>query len=157
VEYLERLGLITGRLLAVHCTQVNDDELARLGRAGSTIVTCPRSNKSTGAGIPRIDAFFASGARVAIGTDSLASVDDLNLFAEMAEVRRLAPAVPASRILAAATVDGASALGFGELGTIESGKRADLIAVQVPSAIDDVEEYLLSGVEPDDISWLDTQ
>jgi aminodeoxyfutalosine deaminase len=157
VEYLERLGLITGRLLAVHCTQVNDDELARLGRAGSTIVTCPRSNKWTGAGIPRIDAFFASGARVAIGTDSLASVDDLNLFAEMAEVRRLAPAVPASRILAAATVDGASALGFGELGTIESGKRADLIAVQVPSAIDDVEEYLLSGVEPDDISWLDTQ
>jgi aminodeoxyfutalosine deaminase len=157
VQYLERLGLITGRLLAVHCTHVNDDELARLARAGSTIVTCPRSNKWTGAGTPRIDAFFASGARVAIGTDSLASVDDLNLFAELAEVHRLAPAIPSSRILAAATVDGAAALGFDELGTIEPGKRADLIAVQVPSAIDDVEEYLLSGIEPDDICWLDTR
>ena len=157
VEYLARLGLVTGRLLAVHCTQVNDDELARLARAGSTIVTCPRSNKWTGAGAPRLEAFFASGARVAIGTDSLASVEDLNLFAEMAEVRQLAPAIPASRILAAATAGGAAALGFaGELGTIESGTRADLIAVRVPSAIDDVEEYLVSGIEPDAIAWLDT-
>jgi len=158
VEYLQRLGLVNGRLLAVHCTQIKDDDLARLAAAGSTIVTSPRSNAWTGAGTPRIEAFFASGARVAIGTDSLASVADLNVFAEMAEVRRLASSIPASRILAAATVDGAAALGFaGELGTIEPGQRADLIAVRVPPSIDDVEEYLLTGVEPDAISWLDTQ
>jgi cytosine/adenosine deaminase-related metal-dependent hydrolase len=158
VEYLEQLGLVTGRLLAVHCTHMDDGELARLGRAGSTIVTCPRSNKWTGAGTPPIERFFAAGARVAIGTDSLASVEDLNLFAELAEVRRLAPAVPAPRILAAATVDGAAALGFGsEFGTIQPGARADLIAVRVPAGLADVEEYLLSGVQPDAIRWLETE
>ena len=157
VEYLEQLGLVTSHLLAVHCAHVEDDDLARLARAGSTIVACPRSNKWTGAGTPPIERFFASGARVAIGTDSLASVEDLNMFAEMAEVRRLAPAVPASRIIAAATVEGAAALGFAEgFGTIEPGKRADLIAVRVRPGLEDVEEYLVSGIEPDRIRWLDT-
>jgi len=157
VEYLEQLGLVTSHLLAVHCAHVEDDDLARLARAGSTIVACPRSNKWTGAGTPPIERFFASGARVAIGTDSLASVEDLNMFAEMAEVRRLAPAVPASRIIAAATVEGAAALGFAEgFGTIEPGKRADLIAVRVRPGLEDVEEYLVSRIEPDRIRWLDT-
>jgi cytosine/adenosine deaminase-related metal-dependent hydrolase len=158
VEYLDRMGVVTDRLLAVHCTQLSPGELARLAHAGSTIVTCPRSNKWTGAGIPPLEQFFASGARVAIGTDSLASVQDLNLFAELAAIRRLAPAVPAARIIAAATVDGAAALGFArELGTIESGTRADLIAVRVPADVEDVEEYLLRGVEPGAIRWLDTE
>jgi cytosine/adenosine deaminase-related metal-dependent hydrolase len=121
-------------------------------------VTCPRSNKWTGAGTPPIARFFASGARVAVGTDSLASVEDLNLFAELAEVRRLAPSVPASRILSSATIHGAAAIGFdGAFGTIELGKRADLIAVRVPAHIDDVEEYLLTGIEPDAVGWLDTE
>jgi cytosine/adenosine deaminase-related metal-dependent hydrolase len=156
-EYLERMGLVNERLLAVHCTHMNDSELGRLARAGSTIVTCPRSNAWTGAGTPPIERFFASGARVAIGTDSLASVRDLNVFTEMAEVRRLAPAVPAARILSAATSAGAAALGFGnEFGAIQAGRRADLIAVRLPRAIDDVEEYLVSGIEPDVIRWLDT-
>jgi imidazolonepropionase-like amidohydrolase len=65
--------------------------------------------------------------------------------------------LPASRILAAATKNGAAALGFArDFGTIEPGKEADLIAVRVPPAIDDVEEYLVSGIEPDAIAWLDT-
>jgi imidazolonepropionase-like amidohydrolase len=69
----------------------------------------------------------------------------------------VAPAVPPARILSAATSDGAAALGFGsEFGTIQAGRRADLIAVRLPPAIDDVEEYLVSGIEPDVIRWLDT-
>ena len=126
VEYLDRLGLVTGRLLAVHGTQLTDAELARLAAAGATVVTCPRSNRWTGAGTPPIERFYASGVRVAIGTDSLASVEDLNLFDELAAVRRLAPGVPAARLLESATVAGAAALGFAaEFGTIEPGKRAD--------------------------------
>jgi len=157
-EYLDRLGLVGPRLLAVHCTQLDDHDIARLARGGSTIVACPRSNRWTGAGIPPIERFYESGARIAIGTDSLASVDDLNMFTELMEIRRLAPSVPASRLLASATVDGAAALGFAEeFGTIEPGKRAELIAVRVPAGIDDVEEYLLSGVQPDAITWLDTE
>jgi cytosine/adenosine deaminase-related metal-dependent hydrolase len=155
-EYLDRLGLVGPRLLAVHCTRLNEREVARLARAGATIVACPRSNRWTGAGTPPIERFYGSGARIAIGTDSLASVEDLNMFTELMEVRRLAPSVPASRLLASATIDGAAALGFAEdFGTIEPGKRADLIAVRVPASIDDVEEYLLSGIEPDAITWLE--
>jgi aminodeoxyfutalosine deaminase len=156
VEYLDRLGLVSDRLLAVHCVQADEGELARLAAAGATIVTCPRSNQWTGAGVPPIEAFYASGARVAIGTDSLASVDDLNLFAELAAVRRLASRVPARRLLASATLHGAEALGFAaDFGSIEPGKRADLIAVALPAGVTDVEEWLLGGLEPDAIRWLD--
>lgn len=156
VAYLDRLGLVDEHLLAVHGVQFTGAELSRLAAAGATVVACPRSNRWTGAGVPPIERFYASGVRVAIGTDSLASVDDLNLFAEMAEVRRLAPAVPAARILESATLAGAQALGFAdELGSIEPGKRAQLIAVRVPPGLTDVEQYLLAGIEPTDIRWLD--
>jgi cytosine/adenosine deaminase-related metal-dependent hydrolase len=157
VEYLDRLGLVNDRLMAVHGTQLPDDELRRLAAAGATLVTCPRSNRWTGAGTPPIERFYSSGVRVTIGTDSLASVEDLNLFAELGFVRRLAPHLPARRLLESATIDGATALGFdSEFGTIEPGKRAALIAVRVPPGIEDVEEYLVTGVEPSDIHWLDT-
>jgi aminodeoxyfutalosine deaminase len=157
VAYLDGLGLVSDRLLAVHGVQFTDPELTRLAAAGATVVTCPRSNRWTGAGEPPIERFYASGVRVAIGTDSLASVEDLNLFAEMAEVRRLAPRVAAARILETATLAGAQALGFAsELGSLEAGKRAQLLAVRIPAGLDDVEEYLVSGIEPSAIRWLDT-
>ena len=83
--------------------------------------------------------------------------EDLNLFAELAAVRALAPAVAASRILRSATLDGAEALGFGShLGSIEPGKRAELIAVRIPPGVEDVEEYLLSGITAADVRWLET-
>jgi cytosine/adenosine deaminase-related metal-dependent hydrolase len=158
VEYLDRLGLVSGRLLAVHGVHLTDGELSRLAAAGATIVTCPRSNHWTGAGVPPVDRFYASGVRVAIGTDSLASVEDLNLFAEMAEVRRLAPGVPPARILESATLSGAQALGFAdELGSLHPGKRAQLLAVRLPTNCSDVEEYLLSGIQPSDVSWLNPE
>lgn len=156
IEYMKRLGLVSENLLAVHGVHLSDNELSRLAAARATIVTCPRSNRRTEAGVPPIECFYASGVRVAIGTDSLASVEDLNLFAEMAEVRRLAPAVPAREILRSATQAGAEALGFrSELGTLEPGKRAQVIAVRLPAGISDVEEYLVSGIEPRDVRWVD--
>jgi cytosine/adenosine deaminase-related metal-dependent hydrolase len=155
VEYLERLGLVGPHLLAVHGTQFTRDDLACLAAARATVVTCPRSNQWTGAGVPPIDEFYASGVRVAIGTDSLASVPDLNPFAELSAVRRLAPHVPAAMLLSSATRHGAAALGFAaDYGTIEPGKLADLIAVRLPDRVDDVEEYLVGGIEPDQVSWL---
>jgi 5-methylthioadenosine/S-adenosylhomocysteine deaminase len=135
--------------------QLTDDELRALAAAGATVVTCPRSNRWVGAGLPPVDRFYASGVRVAVGTDSLASVEDLNVFSELQMMRELAPAVPARRILESATRSGADALGFGdELGTIEPGKRAELIAVDVPADVVDVEEYLLSGIRPLDVRWV---
>jgi cytosine/adenosine deaminase-related metal-dependent hydrolase len=158
VEYLARLGFLQPRVLIVHGVQLTDDEIRRVSEAKATIVTCPRSNRWTGAGTPPISRFYALGVRVAVGTDSLASVEDLNLFAEMATVRRLAPDVAAPRILESATRVGAEALGFGEeLGTIAPGKRADLIAVRIPGDVQDVEEYLLTGISPADVGWVNPE
>ena len=156
VDYLDRLGMVNRDLIAVHGVQFTDADLSRLAAAGASLVTCPRSNRWTGAGSPPIDRFYASGVRVAVGTDSLASVHDLNLFGELAEVRRLAPGVPAARLLESATLAGAQALGFaGELGSIAPGKRAQLLAVRLPADVQDVEEYLVGGIDPIDLRWLD--
>jgi cytosine/adenosine deaminase-related metal-dependent hydrolase len=154
VEYLRRLGLLNDRLLAVHCVHLSKAELSSLASAGATIVTCPRSNDWTGAGVPPIRSFYDSGARVTIGTDSLASAGSLSMFDEMAAVRRVTPAVSARRILRSATLDGAAALGFDDFGSIEPGKRAALLSVRVPGQTDDVEEYLVGGVPAADVAWL---
>jgi aminodeoxyfutalosine deaminase len=155
-EYLDRMGVLRPGLLVVHATQLSSPALARLSDRGCVIVSCPRSNRWVGAGDPPLDGFYASGAAVAFGTDSLASVPDLDMFAELAAARALS-SVPSAKLLESATRRGAEALGFGsELGTIEPGKRADLIAVDVPADVTDVEEYLLSGISPDRIRWLDS-
>jgi 5-methylthioadenosine/S-adenosylhomocysteine deaminase len=140
----------------VHGVHLTRAELDRLALSGATLVTCPRSNAWTGAGTPPIAEFFASGVRVAVGTDSLASVPDLNLFAELAALRRLGPGVPAAAILRSATVSGAEALAAGDrFGSIRPGRQAALIAVDLPGPVDDVEEYLLSGIEPAQVTWLE--
>lgn len=154
-EYLDRVGFLDDRVLCVHGVHLDDSALRRLARRGSAIVTCPRGNRLTGAGSPPIAEFYAAGLRVAVGTDSLASVPDLNLFSELAELRRLAPAIPARSLLETATLNGARALSWGtDFGTIEPGMRAALIAVTVPDDTADVEEYLVSGIEAGQITWV---
>ena len=140
VAYLVDAGFLDRRVLAVHGVQFTDT----VG-AGSTFVT----------GSPPLAAFYAARVAVAFGTDSLASVQDLSIFGELAEARRIAPEVPARVLLESATRIGAEALGFGgEFGTIEPGRRADLISVRLPQDVTDVEEYLLTGVTSDAVRWL---
>jgi cytosine/adenosine deaminase-related metal-dependent hydrolase len=155
VEYLAEMGLLTASMLAVHGVQFDGADLDRLRTLGVTLVSCPRSNRYVGVGSPPLEAFYAMDVEVAFGTDSLASVDDLNMFSELAEARRIAPKVPARTLLRSATLTGAGALGFGDqFGSIEPGKRAALIAVRVPEGVSDVEEYLVSGIQPSAIQWL---
>jgi len=155
VEYLESLGVLDQRTLVVHGVQLQEAALARLAAIGCTLVTCPRSNQWVGVGVPPIERFYGSGVSVAIGTDSLASVDDLNLFEELKTMRWLAPSLHPRRLLESATRNGAEALGLGDqLGTIEVGKRAALISVDVPQSVNDVEEYLVSGVPEQRIRWV---
>jgi cytosine/adenosine deaminase-related metal-dependent hydrolase len=155
VAYLSELGFIDSRVLVVHGVQFNGDDLRTLSAMGARLVSCPRSNQHVGVGPPPLEAFYAMDVDVVFGTDSLASVADLNMFAELAEARRLAPRVPARRLLESATLTGAAALGFGRhYGSIEPGKRASLLAVRLPSGAVDVEEYLVSGVEPEAVTWL---
>lgn len=156
VEYLDRLGFLGPGLLAAHGVQLTPAELERLAHADVTLVACPRSNAWTGAGEPPVRSFYESGVRIAIGTDSLASCPDLNVFGELLAMRRLAPEVPASRLLHSATLEGARALGFEqEFGSIEPGKQAALLAVDVPRDLADVEEYLVGGIEPNRIRWIE--
>lgn len=133
---------------------MTDESLARLGDRGATLVTCPRSNQWVGVGVPPLERFYLSGVPVAVGTDSLASVEDLNLFSELKAMRWLAPGVPARRLIESATLVGARALGLGDqLGSLTAGKLADVVAVALPDGVDDIEEHLLSGIDPADISW----
>jgi cytosine/adenosine deaminase-related metal-dependent hydrolase len=155
VVFLDEAGLLDHRLLAVHGVQMTRDDLERLRGRGTFLVTCPRSNRHTGAGDPPIEEFYRSGVNVAVGTDSLASAPDLNVFSELAAMRSLAPGVPPSALLESATLHGARALGFdADYGSIAPNKLARLIAVRLPAGIDDVEEYLVSGIAPDQIDWL---
>jgi aminodeoxyfutalosine deaminase len=157
LEYLTQLGFLQAHSLVVHGVQFTGADLDGVKAVGATLVSCPRSNRYVGVGSPPLDAFYAAGVPVAFGTDSLASVADLNMFAELAEARRIAPAVPARELLRSATLAGARALRYdGDYGSIEARKRAALIAVRVPPHVDDVEEYLVGGIEIDAIAWLDS-
>jgi len=155
VDYVDRMAFLDERLIVVHGVQFEARDLERLAAKRATLVTCPRGNQRTGAGTPPISEFFESGVRVGVGTDSLASVPDLNVFAELAEMRRLAPEVPARLLLESATINGARALGFeSEFGTIEAGKSDRLIAVNLDGFVSSIEEFLVSGIQSDQIRWL---
>ena len=158
VEYLDGLTMIDARTLVIHGVQLEAGALRRLAQIGATLVTCPRSNQWVGVGVPPIERFYESGVSVAVGTDSLASVADLNLFSELKEMRWLGPGIPAAKILESATLVGARALGLDhELGSLTPGKRAEIIAVALPGEVADVEEYLLSGIQPSQISWIESR
>lgn len=146
IEYLDRRGYLGPGMLAVHGTHLSDADLARLRDAGGLVVTCPRSNVWVGGGAPDAARFYASGVPVAIGTDSLASTATLHMTDELAALRRVAPGVPAARLIESATRVGARALGReADYGTIAPGRRAAFAAVAVPAAVTDVEEYLVGG------------
>jgi cytosine/adenosine deaminase-related metal-dependent hydrolase len=156
VGYLDALGVLGSQTVAVHGVQLTASDLGILAARGSTLVTCPRSNRHVGVGDPPVTRFYESGVRVAIGTDSLASAPDLSLWPELHALRVLAPDVPARRLLDSATRQGAEALGFGaDFGTIEPGRRAALIAVDVPAGVNDVEEYLVSGIDASRVRWVE--
>jgi aminodeoxyfutalosine deaminase len=154
VEYVASLGVLTPRTLVVHGVQFTDADLAAVARAGATLVTCPRSNVWVGVGDPPASRFYASGVRVAIGTDSLASASDLNVLSELAALHHLAPNVPAATLLRSATRTGAEALGLNDLGQITPGSSARLIAVDLPETVRDIETYLVEGIDSGQITWL---
>jgi 5-methylthioadenosine/S-adenosylhomocysteine deaminase len=139
LERLEQLGLLSPRLLAVHMTQLETAEIERLAQAGAHVVHCPESNLKLASGFCPTARLDAAGVNVAIGTDGAASNNDLDLFGELRTAALLgkgvagdASVLPAARVLRMATLNGARALGLGdETGSLEPGKAADLIAVDL--------------------------
>jgi len=138
VEYLDRLGVLTPRTLVVHCIHIDHQDLTRLQARGVTVVTCPRSNQRLGVGKAPVPKLLASGIPVALGTDSLASAPDLDVFTEIAHLRQDHPGIAPAAALRIATINGARALGLAkDLGTIEPGKLAALAVVGLNDPADD--------------------
>ena len=123
VEYFLRLGVLaSGNGLAIHCVQVNEQDIAILRDSGGAVAHCPRSNRAHGHGTAPLAAFRRAGVRVGLGTDSVVSVGDADLRAEA-----LAAGLEGEDALRMLTIEGARALGLeSEIGSLEVGKEADL-------------------------------
>jgi 5-methylthioadenosine/S-adenosylhomocysteine deaminase len=137
VEYLASLRLTTPRLCAAHCVWVDDREQALIAEHDVKVLHCPGSNHKLGSGVAPVAELRARGVTVSLGADGAACNNRLDMFEEMRlaatlQGMRREPGVLAARdVLAMATRDGARTLGLeGEIGSIESGKRADLIVVE---------------------------
>lgn len=136
---LERLGLLSPQLMAVHMTQLEQHEIAMLAAHGVHVLHCPESNMKLASGFCPVARLAAAGVNVALGTDGAASNNDLDMFGEMRSAALLAKAVagdasavPAATALRMATLNGARALGLEDmLGSLLPGKAADLVAVDL--------------------------
>jgi len=136
---LDQLGLLNERLLAVHMTQLTEAEMSLCAQRGISVAHCPESNLKLASGFCPASALQRAGVNLAIGTDGCASNNDLDMFSENRSAALLAKAVAndataldAATTLYAATLGGARALGLGDqIGSIEVGKQADLVCVDV--------------------------
>jgi 5-methylthioadenosine/S-adenosylhomocysteine deaminase len=139
IARLQRLGLLGPNLIAVHAVHLEKGEIELLARHGCSVVHCPSSNLKLASGLAPVDALLRAGVNVALGTDGAASNNRLDLFQEMRTAALLAKAVAqdaqamsAAAALHAATLAGARALGIERIaGSIEPGKAADLVAVDL--------------------------
>jgi len=138
-DYLESLGVLGPNVLAAHGVWLQEREIDLVAERGASVVHCPASNLKLASGIAPVPELLRRGVNVALGTDGAASNDTLDMFREMrlaAILHRGATlnptALKAWDALRMATINGAKALGLeGEVGSLEVGKRADLILVNM--------------------------
>jgi 5-methylthioadenosine/S-adenosylhomocysteine deaminase len=141
VQYLAELGLLDNRLITAHSVHVNADELDLLLENDVKVVHVPESNMKLSSGVAMISDMIKIGLKMGIGTDGCASNNNLDLFeemdtaAKMAKVFTLDPThLDAGSVLKMATSWGARVMGLEkEIGTIEKGKKADIIIVDLES------------------------
>lgn len=131
VAYLERLGILDERTLAVHVLRADDADLDLLRQRRTSVCLCPRSNQALHDRLPDIPAMLSRGMRPCLGTDSLASTSSLDLFEEMAFVAAHYKSIEPAQILQMATINGADALLQPGVGTIEPGFDARMVYVPV--------------------------
>jgi 5-methylthioadenosine/S-adenosylhomocysteine deaminase len=139
LERLERLGLLSPNLVAVHMTHLDQQEIDLISRNGVHVVHCPESNLKLASGFCPVTQLIDQDINVALGTDSVASNNDLNMIGEMRTAALLAKArenranaVPAFTALKMATINGARAFGMDEeIGSLEKGKAADITAINL--------------------------
>ncbi|MHB1341452.1 MAG: amidohydrolase family protein [Coriobacteriia bacterium] len=145
VRYLEHIGVLSD-IAAVHCVQLTPGEAELLAARTAGVILCPRSNRHLHNGQPPVKALREAGARLALGTDSLASNSDLDLFAEARALWALDPAMTAARLLEIMTLEGATVLGVQEqYGALSPGRHADIIVVSVGETGDPVTALVEQG------------
>ncbi|MCA9985856.1 MAG: amidohydrolase family protein [Anaerolineales bacterium] len=139
VPWIDKHGLLETRLLCAHCVHIDQGEMKRLRKAGAGIAHCPTSNLKLASGFAQLGNMLDVGLNVGVGTDGPASNNDLDMFEEMRLAAVMSKAVsndptvvPARQALELATISGARAVHLGHLtGSLEAGKRADLIVVEM--------------------------
>jgi len=139
LERLHDLGLLSPRMLAVHMTQLNDDDIKLVAETQTNVVHCVESNLKLASGFCPIATLHAKDINVCVGTDSNASNNDLDLLAETRTAALLAKAVAndasamnAREALRMATINGAKALGMDAMtGSLQVGKQADMVAINL--------------------------
>src|SRR6266540_1268780 len=138
LAYLDSVGISGPRAALAHCVWVDQEGIARLARQRTNVVHCPSSNLKLGSGIAPIPEMLAAGCRVGLGADGAPCNNRLDAFTEMRlaaliQKPRLGPdALPAPQALELATLGGARALGLeAEIGSLEAGKRADLVVLDL--------------------------
>jgi len=139
VRLLHSLGLLGSGLLAAHCVWMEEEEIELIARTGTRPVHNPTSNLKLASGVSPVPSMLERGIPVALGTDGAASNNSLDMFQEMKFAalvhkgwERDPTRMPAERVLEMATLHGAMALGLErEIGSLEEGKKADLILVNL--------------------------
>lgn len=139
LQRLSDLGLLSPHLLAVHMTQLTDDEIKLVAETGTHVLHCPESNLKLASGFCPTYKLQQAQVNMSLGTDGAASNNDLDMIAEMHTAAILAKAVannasalPAEDVLRMATINGATALGLdSEIGSLEVGKSADIVAIDL--------------------------
>ncbi len=139
IKRLNDIGLISPRLIAVHMTQLNDEDFDIIKEKKTSIVHCPESNMKLASGACPVTKLESHGITVALGTDGAASNNDLDMLGEMRSAAFLAKlsdrnpeSLPAAKALELATINGAKALGMDHLiGSLKVGKAADFAAVNL--------------------------
>jgi len=137
IERLHQLGILSPNLIAVHMIHLTDYEIKLVHQYGCSIAHCPTSNMKLASGFAPIPALLNQGVNVGLGTDGAASNNRLDMFEEMRQAALLAKAtsgqadaLPAHQALRMATLNGANALGLGEItGSLVVGKAADIAAI----------------------------
>lgn len=128
VSYLNDLGLLDPLTLAVHVLNVTERDMEILAQSKAKVCVCARSNQNLHGKLPDIDQMLQKGIEPALGTDSLASCESLNMFDEMAFVKNHYPGLDPEIIFSMGTINGAGALGLDRwTGTLSKGKRAQFL------------------------------
>ncbi|MEE4274987.1 MAG: amidohydrolase [Thermoleophilia bacterium] len=163
IKYLQQWGVFDGDFIAVHCTQATLDDVHILRAKGTPVVHCPKSNAKLGCGIAPLPDLLRLGVTVGLGTDSPAASNIMDMFDEMRTMlllhratERDASVLDAETCVRLATLGGAEALGMAsEVGSIEPGKLADFIAVDISSShfapVENPYSALVFGANQDDV------